>query len=124
MFAAFLIDFNQHLGAAAPKRWTKYTTSVIRVSQYTFGDDVGVPLKNFLLLFLSSVVQTFVTENKSKMFGNIHKLSRLSRYAVAYTHILYVSKFTVSYFLILRGCLVVEVDSKIYTQQSCRNTKY
>ena len=29
----------------------------------------------------------------------------------------YVSKFTVSYFLILRGSLVVEVDSKIYTQQ-------
>ena len=29
----------------------------------------------------------------------------------------YVSKITVSYFLILRGSLVVEVDSKIYTQQ-------
>ena len=32
-------------------------------------------------------------------------------------HANYVSKFTVSYFLILRGSLVVEVDSKIYTQQ-------
>ena len=29
----------------------------------------------------------------------------------------YVSKITVSYFLILRISLVVEVDSKIYTQQ-------
>ena len=32
-------------------------------------------------------------------------------------NITYVSKFTVSFFLLLRGSLVVEVDSKIYTQQ-------
>ena len=36
-------------------------------------------------------------------------------------HANYVSKFTVSYFLILRGSLVVEVDSKIYTQQLCQD---
>ena len=35
---------------------------------------------------------------------------------IQYLHINYVSKFTVSYFLIQRGSLVVKEDSKIYTQ--------